>query len=107
MDYLDKIKRLSQLLFAVALLLASISLVQMAFWGRAGWAQGNSQNNSGDKDKPYEVPRSRLKNFQVFSYGKYLGLYEPDKGQIYLYKENIYVKTLRIADPGANLMVLY
>lgn len=55
----------------------------------------------------YEVPRARLAKFQIFTYKNLLGLFDPAKGQIYFYKDNIYIKTFRIREPGGNLMILY
>ena len=90
------IKKISYLLISLSLFLASVCLFYETFGAKEVLAKGR-----------YEVPRSQLAKFQIISYGNLLGLFDPSKGQIYFYRDNIYVKTLRIAEPGANLMVLY
>jgi hypothetical protein len=89
-------KKISQLLFAISFFILSLSIMIYILGGESLFAKIK-----------YEVPRKRLMDFKVFAYKDLLGLYEPAKGQIYFYKDNIYVKTFRIADPGANLMILY
>lgn len=93
------INKISRLLISLSAFLMSLSLLLFVVQGENLFAQKNKAN--------YEIARSALQGIEVFSYGDLLGLYDRKKGQIYYYKDNIYVKTARIAEPGANLMILY
>lgn len=90
------VKKISYLLISISLLLLSVSVLIKTLEIDQAFAKGQ-----------YEVPRSQLSKFQVVSYKNLLGLFDPSKGQIYFYKDNIYIKTFKIAEPGANLLILY
>ncbi len=90
------IQKISHLVLSFSALIAATAALIWVLQGRDVEAK-----------KPYEVPRQQLRHLQIFSYQDLIGLFDPIKGQIYYYKDNIYVKTARIAEPGANLMILY